>query len=160
MTTANHDPYSELLHNSAAAWGLDVIPGRPLSGLSPGNEARGIVGNPYHGKISTVEMHEFTEGQKHSKISLFMFNEQWGFCMDINYSNGGYGYGPFLKFCDPYPTKRLALQAAAKYVADSIDARTECKPMDKRIIAWAKSLAEPKQLSLFVTDRNDRNWSH
>ena len=152
MTTANHDPYSELLHNSAEAWGLEVIPGRPLVGLPPGSEDQGIVGNPYHGDIPIVETYEFTEGQKRSKINLFTFNKQWGFCMDINYSSGGFVYGPFLKFCDPYPTKRLALRAAAKKLIAHINARTKRKPLDNRLVKWAKTLAQPKQLSLFVME--------
>ncbi|MCD4754679.1 MAG: hypothetical protein K8R75_02600 [Deltaproteobacteria bacterium] len=49
--------YSELLHNSAEKWGLNILPGRPLIGLVPcSRRPDGIIENPYQPKpISIVE---------------------------------------------------------------------------------------------------------
>jgi len=77
-----------------------------------------------------------------NNIRLFKFNGRWGFCLSLQWNNGGWCYGPFLKFCDPYPTRKKALQAAASEIK-------LIHGIDKKIIKWAISLTQPKQLNLF-----------
>lgn len=147
-TTDLRKSYSELLHNSAIKWGLKEIPGRPLIGLPPAERSEkvdGIIGNPYQpdGLLPISETFE-CDVVRFTSIELFEFNGRWGYCLDLSLANGTHTYGAFLKFCDPYPTRQAALEAA---VAD-IHRRAD-RERDKKIIGWATSLLAPKQMSLF-----------
>ena len=136
MTTIR---YSEMLHNSAAKWGLDVVPGRPLITDGPTN--------PYQQKIlPTKETLQFDTGSRHpTETRLFRFNGQWGYCLSLHVGNWSTSYGAFLKFCDPYPTREAAIHAAAR----DIIRRIKGKKGVGKLAAWAKSLLEPRQLSIF-----------
>ena len=139
---SHNNAYSELLHNAAEEWGLEVMDGRPLIGLPPASDPLlGISGNPYQpDQIPPAE--KITEPKSLSRVDIFTFNSQWGFSASINHHNGGYGWGNFIKFCKPYPDKMAALTAAANYVEKRADPQK-----DKTLIKWAKNMLLPKQLS-------------
>ncbi|MBE2223819.1 MAG: hypothetical protein IAF02_19925 [Anaerolineae bacterium] len=133
--------YSELLHNSATKWGLTEIPGRPLIGLPPSSTRDGISGNPY--LEEPIPTHEtITCGQ--SSIRLFEFNGFWGYSLDVKQKHGSYGYASYLKFCEPFPSKKTALINAISQIASDAD-----PDEDKDLIKWTKSLLQPIQLTLF-----------
>ena len=138
--------YSELLHNSAEKWGLNILPGRPLVGLVPcSRRPDGIIGNPYQPKpISIVEtfVYRAKKGRSRGKVELFMFNGLWGYCLDISTKNYGFGYGPFLKFCKPYQTRLSAIGAAVAEIMSRVHD-------DNKLVRWARSLTASKQLILF-----------
>lgn len=140
--------YSELLHRSAEKWGLPVLPGRPLIGLPPGDDHLGIVGNPYQPEpppiVEVLEWRSKTRKHDYARINLFIFNEKWGYCLNVAERGSGRHYGPFLKFCDPYPSRQDAVLAAAREVM-SIANGPELR-------AWARSLTKPVQLELFNLD--------
>ena len=138
--------YSKLLHNSAEKWGLDILPGRPLIGLAPcSRRPDGIIGNPYQPKpISIVEsfVYRAKKGRSQGTVNLFMFNGQWGYCLNISAGNRNFGYGPFLKFCELYQTRIAAIGAAVAEIISRVHD-------DNNLVRWARSLTELKQLSLF-----------
>lgn len=79
-------------------------------------------------------------------IRLFVFREQWGYCLHLWVGNvAGMGYGPFLSFCDPYPTRHEALCAASAEVLKYCE---HSDPHSKMIAKWATSLVTPQQLSI------------
>ncbi|MBU0493888.1 MAG: hypothetical protein KKA73_00725 [Chloroflexi bacterium] len=137
--------YSELLHNSAAKWGLAVLPGRPLIGLSPHRAHHGVAGiegNPYQPQQpEIIETLCWRNGHEHAEIKLFVVNAQWGYCLSVWERDEGYSWGPCLKFCDPYPDRAAAVAAAAAYIAE--------RARSKKLVAWAQSLIRPCQLVLF-----------
>ena len=135
--------YSKLLHDSADKWGLDVLPGRPLIGLAPGSSSPGIVGNPYQPEPIPIVESLAWRGKPEwhrATISLFTFNGMWGYCPSVTTRDRGFDYGSFLKFCNPHPTRQAAIAAAADEISSKVQ--------DNKLIRWARSLAEPQQLSL------------
>lgn len=134
--------YSERLHDAAERWGLPVLPGRPLIGLPPNCEDRGIVGNPYNPKqIPDAEVLEYESGRIRFKICLFTFNERWGYSLTYLSGHGGFAYGNFIKFCDPHPTRIAAL-------ADVPLTLQQHRDVSAGAIRWAQLLSEPHQLAL------------
>lgn len=136
--------YSNLLHDAAVKWGLDEIPGRPLIGLAPYWEGKekGIIGNPY--QPEQIPPAEIIRSEKlpGNRIELFTFNGRWGFSLSVTSSERNFCYGNFLKFCDPYPTKQAALEAAVAKVIESAKG-------DRPVIAWAQALLQPQQIDMF-----------
>lgn len=133
-----------MLHDAAIKWGLEEMPGRPLIGLAPywEGKGKGIIGDPYQPRqIPPAEVIE-PEKLPGNRIELFTFNDRWGFSLSVQCAERMYCYGNFLKFCDPYPTRQAALEAAvARIIEDSKG--------DSRLTAWGKSLIKPRQISMF-----------
>jgi hypothetical protein len=137
--------YSNLLHDAAARWGLPAIPGRPVIGLPPYYEGRGmgVVGNPYAQEpIPTAETHRYEKDRVRCLVRLFTFNGRWGFSLVYTGARQGFGYGNFLKFCQPHPARVDALAAAAAELAQRRDIAPE-------VLRWAEALSVPQQLALF-----------
>jgi len=136
--------YSNMLHNAAVKWGLEEMAGRPLIGLAPywEDKGKGIIGNPYQPKqIPPVEVIQ-PERLPGNRIELFTFNGRWGFSLSVTCKTRNFCYGNFLKFCDPYPDRQAALEAAAAKIIEATKG-------DPKLTAWAKSLAQPKQIDMF-----------
>lgn len=135
------ESYSELLHDSAAKWGLEVLPGRPLVGLQPGDTAQGIVGNPYQREaIEITETVRWEQGHEYVHVNLFTLNGLWGYCLSMHTNNEGQHYGAFLKFCQPYHSVVDALRAAGRRIARLVE--------NRQIRRWAQTLGQPEQLEL------------
>jgi hypothetical protein len=137
--------YSDLLHDAAERWGLSVLPGRPLIGLPPVCEGtgEGIVGNPYAAEpIPDSEVLTFEKDRVRCKVRLFVFNGRWGYSLDYTDTKQGFGYGNFLKFCRPHPTRVDALV----HVPNALRWRRD---IDPEVIRWAQALSEPQQMTLF-----------
>ena len=137
--------YSDLLHDAAERWGLSVLPGRPLIGLPPVCEGtgEGIVGNPYAAEpIPDSEVWTFEKDRVRCKVRLFVFNGRWGYSLDYTDTRQGFGYGNFLKFCDPHPTRIDASADVPKRLQRIRDVAPE-------VIRWAQALSEPQQMTLF-----------
>ena len=83
-------------------------------------------------------------------IRLFVFREQWGYCLRLmvgnSYNAAGVGYGPLLVFCDPYKTRHEALCAASVKVLKYCEHND---PHSKMIARWVRDLVIPQQLSIF-----------
>lgn len=133
--------YSNLLHDSAAKWGLAVLPGRPVIGLAPVSDPQdGIIGNPYQpGGMLPIEetLKPPVDLGFLNKIELFRFNGQWGYCLTLHVKEVSVGYGAFLKFCDPYPTRQAAIEAAARDIIHRVKG-------NKPLTGWAESLLKPQ----------------
>ena len=84
---------------------------------------------------------------RYTEIALVTLNGQYSFTLNYQWRTRGCGYLPFLKFCDPYPTKAAALDAAI----------AELKHADPpaEVHAWIHDLTAPKQLSLFQCEPDD-----
>ena len=86
-----------------------------------------------------IHISEVLRFDRNNLIRLFEFNGKWSFCLTITPKRSeGVHYGPFLKFCDPYPDRQTALEAAR----DKIVERCEDGP----VIAWAKYISGPQQI--------------
>lgn len=143
MTEDDLYSYSDLLHDAAERWDLPVLPGRPLVGLPPACEGEGMVGNPYAAEpLADCEVLRFEKGRVRLAVHLFVFNGRWGYSLSYADMHLGFGYGNFLKFCRPHPTREAAL-------ADVPDALQRRRDVDPGAIRWAQSLSQPQQLTLF-----------
>lgn len=128
MTFNNSDRYDRFLIRAALKWGS-----------SDPDEARRA--------HKIIEMLIFEDERRPQKIRLFTYNGQYGYCLDIRLKGQWSAYGPFLGFSDPYPTHRLALDAASLKIIQA--AQEHGDPAEKRRVGkWAKSLITPKQLRL------------
>ncbi len=128
MTFNDPDRYDRFLTRAALKWGS----------ADPGEARR---------EHKIIETLIFEDKRSPQKIKLFTYNGQYGFCLDIRLERQWSTYGPFSGFSDPYPTRRLALDAASLKVIQT--AQEHGNPTEKRrVIAWAKSLITPKQLRL------------
>lgn len=78
---------------------------------------------------------------RYTEIALVTLNGRYSYTLRFQWRTHGRGYQPFLKFCDPYPTKEDALVAA---IADL--KRADPPP---EVQTWIHDLTAPKQLSLF-----------
>ncbi len=136
--------FSNLLHRAAEKWGFQVIDGKPLIDDRT---------NPYP-KPEVCETLQWKNGKYEDvTIELFVINGQWGYALNANFSEGGFGYGPSLHFCDPYPTRNAALRAAHAELQKHVDS-------DKRAgyryrssgpaLTWLEKLSKPEQLALFA----------
>lgn len=135
--------YSDLLHNSAAKWGLEVVPDRPYIEDNT---------SPYPKPEVCETLHWESGKHAYLDVGLFFFNGQWGFCLNVQFSGGGFGYGPFLKFCDPYPTRMAALHGALikfnHYIAR--DAQSGYRYREaSAMLSWLERQTQPEQLTLF-----------
>lgn len=98
-----------------------------------------------------AELQEITEVLAYdagNQIRLFVFNDQYGYCMDLRLKRQWSLYGPCPKFSDPYPSQQAALEAAALHFTQEVRKNHE-GPEVKKMILWAKLLTLPEQLSLF-----------
>lgn len=128
MTLNDSDRYECFLIKAALKWGS-----------SDPDEAKRA-----HKIIETLI---FEDKRSPQKIRLFTYNDQYGYCLSIRLKGQWSFYGPFLGFSDPYPTRRLALDAASLKIIQT--AQEHGDPAEKRRVgAWAKSLITPKQLRL------------
>lgn len=125
------DVYSALLHDSAASWGLAVLPGRPLI-----NDRVDPYPNP-----APVETLEWKMGWRSAEITLLTLNGRWSFCLDVRQWGEGTCFGPLRKFCAPHPTRAAALSAA-------IEAVRRLRP-GADLAAWLDGLTAPVQMGLF-----------
>lgn len=123
--------YSAQLHDSAASWGLDVLPGRPLI-----NDRVDPYPNP-----TPVETLEWRMGWRHVEITLLTLNGQWSFCLSVTQWGEGTHFGPWRKFCAPHSTRVAALNAA-------IEAVRRLRP-GSDLAAWLDGLMQPVQMGLF-----------
>ncbi len=97
-----------------------------------------------------IETFIFRAGNRPSSIKLFSFNDFWGYCLTVNCKTLCWAYGPFLKFCDPYQTRCMALDAAVSAIEEGIAKRDQVADrVGREVIAWSKGLLPSKQLSLF-----------
>jgi len=125
--------YSNLLHDSAARWGLPVPEDRPIIDDATSSYPRPVV-------VETLEWHS-GHGWPRAAISLVTLHDLWSFAYSVSFTGAGGGFAPFLQFCDPLPTRDAALAAA-------IRALRERHALPAEITAWLDSL-QPQQLSLF-----------
>lgn len=83
-----------------------------------------------------------------NRICLFEFRGKWGFCLHVWPGDvAGEFYGAWLSSCDPYPNRQIVLENAVRKMLETYEKSNRRET--KRLIAWAKSLITPKQLSLF-----------
>lgn len=96
--------------------------------------------------------HEVAEIYRYDdcSIKVFTYNNQYGYCLDLHLKKMWALYGPFLGFSDPYPTLRLALEAAIDNVIREANDRGGSEK--KGVIKWARSLILHKQLALFPNE--------
>ena len=123
-------PDKDMVWKASRTWGLDVV----YAEVIPTSETFAV-------KLAA---------HTNEEIRLFTLNGQWGFSMDIDGGNEGWGYLSFLKFCEPYPTREDALRGAVRYIEESF-ARAHVKDShSKAVLAWAQSLCQASmQLKLF-----------
>ena len=60
------------------------------------------------------------------EIRLFKYNRQWGYSVSIDTYSEGWGFGSFLKFCDPYLSRQLAIGAAVRRIRVKITDSRDC----------------------------------
>ena len=128
-----NDTFSNLLHESACKWGLSVPEDRPLIDDDT---------NPYP-RPTVVEIFTW-RGERpwhHAEIELVTLNGQWSYTYNYSVTDRGGGFGPLLKFCDPYPTRDAALTAAIAALRKH-DHKREMR-------SWLDELSRPKQLSMW-----------
>lgn len=125
--------YSDFLHDSAARWGLPVAPGRPLidDRTDPYPQPQVVEALTWRGP----------KPWRWATIRLVMLAGQWSFCFDSQDADGGSHFGPWRKFCDPYPDRAAALAAAIAGIEQ------RARPSDA-LRAWLRTL-QPEQLTLF-----------
>jgi hypothetical protein len=125
--------YSDLLHLHAAKWGLEVPEPRPLITDET---------SPYP-KLTVIETLTWRDTQPHhyTEIALVTLNSRYSYTLNYQWRTRGRGYLPSLKFCDPYPTKAAALDAAIE------ELKRADPPSEMR--TWIHDLTALKQLSLF-----------
>lgn len=124
MNSVNNEIYEKIVCKSAKKWGIGSV--------------------FYDERIPSVEVFTPPDGVARwpgNKIEIFTFNRLWGFSMSVYSGARGHCHGSFLKFCEPYPTRNKALQAA-------IDKFSRYAKCEKDLLLWASSLIY-KQLSLF-----------
>ena len=56
-----------------------------------------------------------------AEIRLGRYNGLWGFALSIDYLDAYHGYGLFMKFCEPYPSRWDALAAARLKVREYVE---------------------------------------
>jgi hypothetical protein len=126
--------YSDLLHLHAAKWGLEVPEPRPLITDDTSPYPRLTV-------IETLTWRDTQAPHHHTEIALVTLNGLYSYTLNFQWRDHGRGYLPFLKFCDPFPTRADALDAAIA------DLKRADPPPEMR--TWIHELTAPKQLSLF-----------
>lgn len=95
--------------------------------------------------LPVVEVIAFNES---NTISLFLYEGRWAYCMSIQFTDCRCGWGPYLKFADPHPTRRDALEVVvAEIVARG--KRAAHNSYNRSLVEWARSLIAPIQMSLF-----------
>jgi hypothetical protein len=127
------DWYNDLLYLHAAKWGLEIPDPKPLINDKTSPYPRATI-------IEQFRLPGDTPG-RYTEISLVTLNGRYSFTVCYQWQTRGCGYLPFLKFCDPYPTRTEALDAALAELKNA-------KPPPE-VQAWIRTLAEPQQLSLF-----------
>lgn len=102
----------------------------------------------WHEIVETLRPPGEDEDSDANMIRLFVFREQWGYCLRVMVGtlHAGCGYGPLLSFCDPYSTRYEALCAASAKVLKYCE---HGDPHSKMIAKWARSLVTPQQLKMF-----------
>lgn len=132
--------YSDLLHRSAEKWGLPVMPGRPLidDRTSP---------YPRLEVVETMKWRQDKSPYNWATIQIVTLNGQWSFCASFSVHESGVHFGPFLKFCDPLPTRQDALRAAIQFL------RSHGATKETRVSAWLNDIEAqeitPRQLPLW-----------
>jgi hypothetical protein len=129
----NDEWYSNFLHQHARQWGLQVPEERPLITDATSPYARLTV-------IETLTWHD-PHSRQRTEIALVTLNGLYSYTLNFQWRTRGRGYLPYLKFCDPYPTKADALAAAIA------DLKRADPP--REMLPWIYDLAAPKQLTLF-----------
>jgi hypothetical protein len=129
--------YSDLLHASARLWGLSVPEEWPLI-----DDHTSPYPNP-----SVVEMFAWKgeHGWEWANIEILTLNDRWSFAAQFSTWKHGAGFGPWLKFCDPFATREDALAAAVTWL------RGHGAAEEKGLNAWLNQLQWP-QLTLFALE--------
>lgn len=123
------EAYAALLWRASRKWGLDSV---------------------YTESVPASETFEVSLGPQPNRIELFTLNGQWGFSMTIDGGDLGFGYSSFLKFCDPYPTREDAIDAAIRFIEKRFSEARVTHSRSKAVLAWAQGLRQASmQLKLF-----------
>lgn len=126
--------YSNILHDSAAKWGLPVPVDRP------------IIDEWYYPKLAVVETLRWNSRRSAyhwAQISLVTLNDMWSFTASFHLPDGGMSWGPELRFCDPFQKHDDALLAAC-------NALRRCAGyLTSEINTWLNDLTTPRQFNLF-----------
>lgn len=136
MSTFMSQTYSNILHNRAAKWNLPVPADRPLidDDTSP---------YPCLTVAETLRWDSKRSAYHWVEISLVTLNNQWSYTAFFILPDGGMGWGPSLKFCDPFPTRTAALAAACELL------RRNAGYLTNEISPWLNDLTTPRQFNLF-----------
>jgi hypothetical protein len=129
----NDQWYSDFLHRHARKWSLHVPDNPPIIDDNT---------SPYP-RLTVVETLIWRDVQPHhyTTIHLVTLNDLYSYTLNFQWRTHGRGYLPFLKFCDPFPTRAEALDAAIA------DLQRADPPPEMR--TWIHDLTQPQQLSLF-----------
>lgn len=130
-----NESYSKLLHDSAAEWGLAVLPGRPLI-----DDDTDPYPNPT--PVETLEWHGPSRSHRKAALTLVTMHRQWSYCMTVYEDNHGLSFSPWRKFCSPYPTRLAALRAASERIKRRFSPGHD-------LVAWLDGLTAPVQMGLF-----------
>lgn len=94
-----------------------------------------------------------------NRIELYQYKDQWGYALQLLFEDGGQGWGPYLKFSRPYASRHEALQGAVEKIEEYVEQyqlynkRGEYSRRVTQVLTWAKTINQPRQLSLFETSQ-------
>lgn len=134
--------YSDRLHASAARWGYDPPQDRPLINDNTLNQHYPTQ------DLTIVEVLTFERERARARVEIFTLNGLWSYCLRVSLKGRGMGFGPFLKFCEPYPTQTDATLAAGHKIVTFLRKDKPRTPDDTKMLRWARTLGQPRQLSL------------
>lgn len=126
---------SRLWHESARKWGVPVLDGTIDERACP---------YPKPAVVETLRWQSASDGHTHVKIDLVTLNDLWSYTVCTSIWGDATSYAALLKFCDPYPTRGEALDAAIARVY-----RRHGKSLPAGLVSWLKEIAQPVQLGLF-----------
>ena len=129
------DGYQRLIDESAERWGLTP----PMNPEDP------------RLKLPVVKIHRMTlpkklaylTGNAMNSISILRYAHLWSYCYSCSTPVGGHGFGPFMKFCNPYPSESEALSRAVAEWSRKVASYEFDAALKKRMLAWAESLWPP-----------------
>lgn len=122
---ADLDGFGKMEYDRAKDWEITLPPGWPDSPLLGRPKSKKFLHSPDSELMNLPVVKTYTSpkenGRRPSELKIVHRKgvKVWSFCLSVSML-GGEGYGPYVRFCPPYPREKAAFQAGISKIEDML----------------------------------------